>query len=151
MLTAFRPATDYSFISEANVPLSFSPAPADPQTHACGPSDPHPQSHMYPFSADRTVHVQIYCTRLIFLCCCYLRYGVWGSHHCLVSSACHTNWQSSWSAWSFLPTESAQSYESDFNCLRIWNCNLFPGKLNSKVYSKCELLVCALYSLGIYM
>ena len=32
MLTAVRPATDDSFVSEASVPLSFSPAPADPRT-----------------------------------------------------------------------------------------------------------------------
>ena len=42
MLTAVRPATDDSFVSEANVLLSFSPAPADPQTRAGGPSDPRP-------------------------------------------------------------------------------------------------------------
>ena len=33
-----------SFVSEANVPLSFSPAPTDPQTCACGPSDLRPQT-----------------------------------------------------------------------------------------------------------
>ena len=40
MLTAVRPATDDSFVSEANVPLSFSPASAVPHV---------------PFPADRTV------------------------------------------------------------------------------------------------
>ena len=32
MLTAVRPATDDSFVSEANVPFSFSPAPAEQRT-----------------------------------------------------------------------------------------------------------------------
>ena len=40
MLTAVRLATDNSFVSEANVPLSFSSAP----------TDPHPWTRMYPFS-----------------------------------------------------------------------------------------------------
>ena len=54
MLTAVRPATDDSFVSEANVPFSFSPVPADPQAraHRHAPTDPRPQtprSRMYPF------------------------------------------------------------------------------------------------------
>ena len=52
MLTAVRPATDDSFVSEANVPFPFSPAPADSQTRARGPAIPH-----VPFPADRTVHL----------------------------------------------------------------------------------------------
>ena len=61
MLTAVRPATDDSFVSEANVPLSFSPTLADPRTCAT-PTDLQAQTHRpaptvshVPFPADRTV------------------------------------------------------------------------------------------------
>ena len=68
MLTAVRPVTDDSFVSEANVPLSFSPAPADPQTCVHKPVDlrqwtpargPTPAVPHVPFPADRTVQHQL--------------------------------------------------------------------------------------------
>ena len=54
MLTAVRPATNDSFVSEANVPLSFSPAPTDPQTRGLEPAVPH-----VPFPMDRTVVLKL--------------------------------------------------------------------------------------------
>ena len=65
MLTAVCPATDDSFVREANVPLSFSPVPADPQTRARGPSNPDswtracgPAVPHVPFPADHTVYLE---------------------------------------------------------------------------------------------
>ena len=50
MLTAVRPAIDDSFVSEANILLSFSLVPVDPQIHARRPAVPR-----VPFPVDRTV------------------------------------------------------------------------------------------------